>query len=103
MDAEAAIVLLEEGAQEIAAQSAAGTPLITGLLGGGRFTVAGTGPAIERTQEKIAFDPALAQEGIHLVKALAECVVVDVADDGGQSGTKFFRKGKDLAGHAISL
>lgn len=103
MDAEAAIILLEEGAQEIAAQGAAGTPLMAGLLGGARSTLAAAGPAIERTLEKIAFDTALAQERIQLMKALAEGVVVDVADDGGQSGPKFFRKGKDLAGHKGSL
>jgi hypothetical protein len=101
--AKAPEVLLEEGAQEVATQSLAGAFLITGLFtGGGR---AGTllEPGLQRGSDEVLLQATLTEDGVDVGEALVEGQIVDVADDGGQSGPKFFRERKDLCCHAARV
>jgi hypothetical protein len=92
---ETSIVLLQEGAQNIAAQGAAAAllkPLLLPGRGGpaGRFK-----PALQGPFDKLPFQSAAAQKRVDLFQALAQSQVIDIAHDGGQAGPQFGGKGND--------
>jgi len=100
---EAAEVVLNQCAKEVASEGAAGALLEAGLLGSAREGF-GTGePGVQSQLDEEALDACVAEKGVDVLKLAAQGEVVDIAENVGKPGSEVLRKGKDLTWHAASV
>lgn len=100
---EPAIILLQQGPQERAAQGPPRALLELQLFQGRDGSRCPGGPAFQGALHKVPLHPAGAQKGIDLFQALTQGEAVNVPDDGGQLRAKFLREGNNLRGHDASV
>ena len=100
---EAALVLLQQGAQERAAQGPARALLELPLFHRRHVLRRRARPSVQGALDKVPLRATVAQEDIDLFQAPPEGQLVHIADKGGQWRAQFLWKGKDLTGHSASL
>ena len=100
---EAAIVFLQQGAQQRAAQGPARALLELPLFHGGQLLRWRSRPSVQGALDKVPLRATRAQAAIDLLQAPLESQVVHIADDGRQLRAQFLGKGNALTGHSASL